>query len=96
MLIKKKILNSSYLLFIKSLFTKLLLGLGFIFLVIIISAGTYYSSSGIGNTYSAKSLFIIINNKILDPYLGVNLLKYNKYLDLTKIRVQNFIIYYNK
>jgi hypothetical protein len=90
LLIKKKILNSSYLLFIKSLFTKLLLGLGFIFLVIIISAGTYYSSSGIGNTYSAKSLFIIINNKILDPYLGVNLLKYNKYLDLTKIKIKYF------
>ena len=88
MLIKKKFLDFSYLLFIKSLFTKFLLGLGFIFFVVIISVITYYFSSGINNVYSAKSLIIKINDKILDQYLGINLLKYDRYLDLGKIKIK--------
>ena len=88
MLIKKKFLNFSYIITIKSLFTKLLLVLGFIFFVIIISATTYYFASGINDTHSAKSLIIKINNKIFDQYLGINLLKYDRYLDLGKIKIK--------
>ena len=84
MLVKKKIFNFSYLFFIKSLFTKLLLGLGFIFFVIIVLLSTYYFSSGISDSHTFKGVIIKVNNKILNPYLGVNLFKFDEYLDLGK------------
>ena len=64
MLIKKKLIDFSSLLFIKSIFTKLLLGLGFIFSIIIILSTTYYFSSGLSNTHGMKGAIIKINNKI--------------------------------
>ena len=88
MLVKKKILNFSYLFFIKSLFTKLLLGLGFIFFVIIVLLSTYYFSSGISDSHTFKGVIIKVNNKILNPYLGVNLFKFDEYLDLGKIKIK--------
>ena len=88
MLIKKKFLNFNYIITVKSLFTKLLLVLGSIFFVIIISVTTYYFTSGINDTHSAKSLIIKINNKIFDQYFGINFLKYDSYLDLGKIKIK--------
>ena len=88
MLIKKKFLNFNYIITVKSLFTKLLLVLGSIFFVIIISVTTYYFTSGINDTHSAKSLIIKINNKIFDQYFGINFLKYDRYLDLGKIKIK--------
>jgi len=88
LLIKKKFLDYSYLLFIKSLFTKILLGLGFIFLVIIISIFTYYFSSGLSSIYNPKTFIIKVNNKIFDKYLGVNFLKFDRYFDLGKIKIK--------
>ena len=92
MLVKKKLLNSSYLFFIKSLFTKFLLGLGFIFLIIIISSSTYYFSSGIGDTHTFKSVITKVNDKVLNPYLGIDLQKFDKYFDLGKIKIKYLFI----
>ena len=69
MLIKKKFFNSNYLLFIKSLFSKFLFVLGFIFLTLIISVFIYYFSSGLSKSYSPKILIIKVNEKILDKYI---------------------------
>jgi len=92
LLIKKKFLDFRYLLFIKSLFTKFLLGLGSIFFIIIISSITYYFSSGLNDSYSPKNFIIKVNNKILDPYLGVDILKYDSYFNLIKIKTKNLFI----
>ena len=92
MLIKKKFLDFRYLFFIKYLFTKFLFGLGFIFFIIIISSITYYFSSGINDNHSPKSFIIKVNNKILDPYLGVDILKYDSYFNLVKIKIKNLFI----
>ena len=90
MLIKKKFFNSNYLLFIKSLFTKFLFGLGFIFLILIISVFIYYFSSGLSKSYSPKIFIIKVNEKILDRYLGINILQLGDYIDLTKIKIKYF------
>ena len=92
MLIKKKFFNYNYLLFIKSLFTKFLFGLGFIFLILIISVFIYYFSSGLSKTYSPKIFILKVNEKILDRYLGINILKLNDYIDLTKIKIKYLFI----
>ena len=92
MLIKKKFFNSNYLLFIKSLFNKFLFVLGFIFLILIISVFIYYFSSGLSKSYSPKIFIIKVNEKILDRYLGINILKLNDYIDLTKIKIKYLFI----
>jgi hypothetical protein len=92
LLIKKKLIDFSSLLFIKSIFTKLLLGLGFIFSIIIILSTTYYFSSGLSNTHGMKGAIIKINNKILEPFLGINILEYDRYLDLGKIKIKHLFI----
>ena len=90
MLIKKKFFNSNYLLFIRSLFSKFLFVLGFIFLTLIISIFIYYFSSGLSKAYSPKILIIKVNEKILDKYLGINIFQLNDYIDLTKIKIKYF------
>ena len=90
MLIKKKFFNSNYLLFIKSLFSKFLFVLGFIFLTLIISVFIYYFSSGLSKSYSPKIFIIKVNEKILDRYLGINILRLGDYIDLTKIKIKYF------
>ena len=92
MLIKKKFFNSNYLLFIKSLFRKFLFWLGFIFLILIISVFIYYFSSGLSKSYSPKIVIIKVNEKILDRYLGINILKLNDYINLTKIKIKYLFI----
>ena len=92
MLIKKKIFNYSYLLFIKSLFSKFLFGLGSISFVLIISVFIYYFSSGLSKTYGLKIFITKVNEKVLDRYLGVNILKKNEYIDLVKIKIKYFFI----
>ena len=92
MLIKKKNFNSNYFIFIKSLFKKLLFGLGFISLLIIILIFTYYFSSGLSLSASPKTILIKVNEKILDRYLGVNILKFGSYVGLVKIKVKYFFI----
>ena len=92
MLIKKKIFNYSYLLFIKSLFSKFLFGLGSISFVLIISVFIYYFSSGLSKTYGLKIFITKVNEKILDRYLGVNILKKNEYIDLVKIKIKYLFI----
>ena len=90
MLIKKKFFNSNYLLFIRSLFSKFLFVLGFIFLTLIISVFIYYFSSGLSKSYSPKIFIIKVNEKILDRYLGINIFQLGDYIDLTKIKIKYF------
>ena len=92
MLIKKNFFNYRYLLFIKSLFSKFLFGLGSISFVLIISVFIYYFSSGLSKTYSLKIFITKVNEKILDRYLGVNILKKNEYIDLVKIKIKYLFI----
>ena len=88
MLIKKNFFNYRYLFFIKSLFNKFLFVLGSISFVLIISVFIYYFSSGLSKTYGLKNFITKVNEKILDRYLGVNILKKNEYIDLVKIKMQ--------
>ena len=92
MLVKKKLLDFSSSLYIKSIFTKFLLGLGFIFFIIIILSTSYYFSSGLSNSHGIKGVIIKINNKILEPFLGINILEYNRYLDLGKIKIKHLFV----
>ena len=66
--------------------------LGFIFLILIISVFIYYFSSGLSKSYSPKIFIIKVNEKILDRYLGINILKLNDYIDLTKIKIKYLFI----
>ena len=92
MLIKKNSFNYRYLFFIKSLFSKFLFVLGSISFVLIISVFIYYFSSGLSKTYGLKNFITKVNEKILDRYLGVNILKKNEYIDLVKIKIKYLFI----
>ena len=92
MLIKKKFFDYKYLLLIKSLFAKFLFGLGSISFILLISVFIYYFSSGLSKTYGLKTVIIKVNEKILDRYLGINILKKNEYIDLVKIKIKYLFI----
>ncbi len=62
--------------------------LGLFFLILISSVFIYYFSSGLNLASNPKSVFLKINETFLDRYLGVNILKLNDYLNLTKIKIR--------
>ena len=92
MLIKKKFFDYKYLLLIKSLFAKFLFALGSISFILLISVFIYYFSSGLSKTYGLKTVIIKVNEKILDRYKRINILKKNEYIDLVKIKIKYLLI----
>ena len=63
-------------------------GLGLIFLALIISVFFYYYSSGLSKIFTPKVFVLKLNEKILDRYLGINILKLDEYINLVKIRIK--------
>ena len=81
MLIKKKN-NFTYIETIKTFFFKSFFYIGVIFFSFFLILSIYFFSSGMG---SPKSVFLKVNDKILNRYLGFDIRKSKNYIDILKI-----------
>ena len=82
MLIKKKNNNFIYIEFIKKIFFKFFFYTGVIFFSFFLILSIYFFSSGMG---SPKNVFLKVNDKILNRYLGFDIRKSKNYIEILKI-----------
>ena len=65
---------------------------GIIFFSFIILFVTYYFSSGMNERFGPKKFFLKTNKVIFKKYLGVDLVKFDDYFDIVKIKIKSSLI----
>ena len=95
MIIKKKIYKTALLKRIKKIISKLIFITGMATILLIISLVGYYYNSGMNDRFKPYALIKIVDNVILDRYLGFSIFEIDDYLKI-KLTSFKFVFIKNK
>ena len=89
MIYKKKILEIKFLKVLFNFFKKIIFGIGILSSILMIWIIIYYFSSGLSKSYSPFNVFMQLNDKVFNRYVGLDLRNTLNYLEIINLNIIN-------